>query len=142
MEFLFCGETGNKQDQCVDGLGQVCEELAARMKELQTRDYGDEIEVMAFIPTLIKIDPEMEDEAAIKDRVQYMPKNLEADLRLRVNHEKFMDSDEDGKKRMVLYLMLRSLRVLSKKVPGNFKFRTLEEDILSLFQMPSFPAEA
>ena len=77
----------------------------------------------------------MEKEGWYKEKVQFKKKKKDADIRLRIDYDKFAKGDENTKKLLIIDNVIKSIRELSKKAKNDFNAKQLEDDILSLFDL-------
>lgn len=92
-------------------------------------NYGSEFLDIIVVP--ICITQEFIDSGFFKERVLAKRKTKEADLRLRMNYEKFISSPPDVQRLMYIENIVRSIRALQKKSKVDFRGEELIRDILN-----------
>jgi hypothetical protein len=129
MRIFISGET---DADIGDAYRKLIMEIGPKLKILcGEKSYGEEILEIAIIPTIFS--PKTSDVLQYKERKRYSPKTRAADFRLRIDHQKFKDADEDGKRKLILQNIIDSIRILKTKVKKGFEGDKLEEDIRRLF---------
>ena len=112
--------------------GKLIMELGPKLNALfKEKSYGDEVSEIAIIPTVFS--PKTSEILQYKERKRYSPKTKEAEFRLKIDHQKFKDADEDGKRKLILQNIIDSIRILKTKVKKGFEGDRLEGDIRKLF---------
>lgn len=107
-------------------------EIESKIKNLiKDNNYGDGISELIIIPTVFS--SATYGVLNYKERKRYSPKTRIAEFRLRIDHQKFKDADEDGKSKLILQNIIDSIRILKTKVKKGFEGDKLEEDIRKLF---------
>jgi hypothetical protein len=91
-------------------------------------NYGMEFEDVGIIS--ICISQELIDVGWFKERVLAKRKAKEADIRLRMNYDKFISSPPEIQRLMYIENIVRSIRALQKKSKGDFRGEELIKDIL------------
>ncbi|PGA61635.1 dihydrolipoamide succinyltransferase [Bacillus pseudomycoides] len=110
-------------------------EVEKTLKKLENNHYGNEIESISIIPIIIEIIPELEDASFFKERKLFKRKNKEADMRLRINIETFLNADRARKKLLIVKNVIECVRILGTKAKKDFDAERLENDILNLFEV-------
>ena len=71
-------------------------EISPKLKSLfNENSYGDEVSEIAIIPTIFSA--KTYEILQYKERKRYSLKTKEAEFRLKIDHQKFKDADEEGK---------------------------------------------
>lgn len=130
MKFFLSGEIDIKIS---DTFRRIRKEIEGKLKELENISYGSEVEDIGIIPIIVDITPELEEAGFFKEIKRFNKKNKEADVRLRMNFNKFSNSDIKIQKLLMIKNVIESIRVLSEKAIKDFEANRLEEDILNLF---------
>ena len=122
---------------CIEiGLSQILAETQSELSCISRHHneneskYGSEFALISIIPTCV--DEEMWKVLGWKERVLLKRKKREADVRLRINYEKFVASDKNEKKKLFIGIITDSIRIIQERSKGDFDGQTLIEDILEL----------
>ncbi len=106
-------------------------------KQIQTNildqnDYGDSIEILGVIPTILG---ERFTSAGVlsKERKLVKHKNKSTDIRLKIDHAKFKDGTEDERRKLLLENIIKSIRIVGGRVKKGFDSEKLEADIRKEF---------
>ena len=91
-------------------------------------NYGTEFEDIGIIT--ICISQELIDAGWFKERVLAKRKAKEADIRLRMDYDKFVSSSYEIQRLMYIENIVRSIRALQKKSKLDFRGEELIKDIL------------
>jgi hypothetical protein len=135
MKFFMSSESDSRYDDFEESLRKIHNEIEKQVKNaLEGNDYGNDIEQFGIIPIIIKFDEQMEKDGWFKDRVLFKRKKKEADLRLRINYDKFVKGNEETRKLLLIDNIIKSIEALSKKAK-DFKAEKLSNDILQLFNV-------
>jgi len=129
MGIFISGET---DADIGDTYGKLIIEIGSKLKILfEKNNYGDKILRISIIPTIFS--PKTYEVLNYKERKRYSPKTRVAEFRLKIDHQKFKDADEEGKRKLILQNIIDSIRILKTKVKKGFEGDKLEEDIRRLF---------
>jgi hypothetical protein len=101
---------------------------------LDKNDYGSSVSLLFLCPTIYS--DEMLAASKYRERARWSPKTGETDLRLRIDYAAYAKADGEGRKRLLLENVVRSIRILDAKVrkaKGSFDGARLERDVSSAF---------
>lgn len=117
-----------------------------RIKEelLNINDYGDAIGEKGCIGIIITLyskkflnDIVLQTGKEFKERRMYMRKDKDSDIRLRIDYEKYLVSDEATREKLILKNIVESILALDEQVKKHkdvtFKGEQLAKDICELF---------
>lgn len=117
-----------------NGLSAILFELQNKLHFLRTPDnvnperYGAEFDSISIIPTCVS------DRVWIalgwKERILLKRKKHEADIRLRMDYEKFVKANDDKKREMFVQVIIDSIRAIQTRSKDDFNGEVLIEDIL------------
>lgn len=127
--FMTCEASSDVSFQVID----IVMDLESKLKLLEKNDYGSSVVHIGIIPIVVNISHELEKAGFFKERILYKAKIKEADIRLRIDHDKFFDADYEGKRLLIIKNIIESVRALKGKVKKDFSGEMLENDILNLF---------
>jgi|GEM_PF-1905701 len=113
-----------------DGFSRISNAIEAQLKVLEHRSYGNALTGIGIIPVILR-------EAYLvnsfsKERRLFKRKEKDADYRLFINLEKFMQSDEETKRLLLIKNIIVSIRDLGRKAGKSFDAASMEEDILGI----------
>ncbi len=114
---------------------EILSEIEKRLKVLEVNDYGNAVQNLAIIPIIIKVVPEFESAGFHKERKLYKKKTKEADYRLRIDYQSFLNADHEIKKLLVIKNVVDCVRLLGEKIKQGFDAERLESDVLCLFKV-------
>jgi hypothetical protein len=135
MKFFMSSESDSRFDDFGESLRKVHNEIERQIKNaLEGTDYGSGVESFGIIPIIIKFDEQMEKDGWFKERVLFQRKQKAADLRLRINYDKFVKGNEETRKLLLIDNIVKSIEAFSKRTK-DFKAEKLIQDILSLFSV-------
>jgi hypothetical protein len=136
-------ESDNRYVDFQDDLSRISNEIENKIKNyVVDKEYGTELEDIGVIPIIIKFNEEMEKEGWFKERVLFKKSKKDADIRLRIDFDKFVKGDTEKKKLLLIDNVIRSVRAISKKAKKDFRAHELEADILKLFNLTAKDLEA
>ena len=132
MKFYMSGEVDGKVG---DIFGKLVNEIKPKLKTLEDRDYGGEVDDLGIIPVII--DPRMGllEKGFFKERRLFKRKAKEADFRLWIDFDKFYNADYEKKKLLILDNIIRSIKILGEKAKKDFDEEKLINDIYNLFDI-------
>lgn len=118
------------------GLADILREVTKDLSFVTNKDsglenidnYGKEFKSIAIIPSCV--DDDFWRALGWKERVQIWRKKGEADIRLRMDYDRFMAEDYDNKKRMFIEIIVKSIRIIQSRSRGDFNAEKLIDDIL------------
>lgn len=133
---LFLSVEGQK---CVEiGLSHILAEMQNKLSFISSQDnlsstkYGTEFVSISIIPTCVS--DEVWYTLGWKERILLRRKNREADIRLRINYEQFINADEKCKRAMFIDILVKSIRAIQERAKGDFNGEAMIEDILLAVQ--------
>ena len=91
-------------------------------------NYGKEFRSIAIIPT--GVSNEFWKAVVWKERRLIWRKKREADIRLRINYERFIKESTENKRLMVVDIIVKSIKVVQEKSKEDFRGNELIGDIL------------
>lgn len=112
---------------------EILNEIEKRLKCLEVNDYGNAVQNLGIIPIIVKVVPEFESAGFHKERKLYKKKTKDADYRLRIDYESFLNANYEKKKLLIIKNVVDCIRLLGKKVKKDFAAERLENDVLCLF---------
>lgn len=119
--------------EALDGImSQTLEELSfvtdtnAELEDLD--NYGTEFRSIAVIPACV--DNEMWCALGWKERKQIWRKKREADIRLRIDYERFIRETPENQRLMFLANIIKSIQIVKERSKGDFQGQKLIDDIL------------
>ena len=99
-------------------------------KDLENaNNYGTEFKELAIIPSCM--DDTFWQATGWKERKQIWRKKGEADIRLRMDYDKFIASTPENKYLMFVDIIIKSIQVVQERSKGDFNGDKLITDILS-----------
>lgn len=116
---------GNKTNSIYQVVDPVCQKLAEN-------NYGSEFEIISIIPTIME-DRFLSSEWKERRLIRYAKKD--ADIRLIMDYNKFINADE--KMRFLLYVkvIVDSIKVVDSKKRGDFQGNELISDVLDALKV-------
>lgn len=103
------------------------------LKLTDTNNYGTEFRLISIIPTCV--DEKFWNILGWKERTQIWRKKKEADIRLRMDYDRFINETPDNKLLMFIGIIIKSIEVVQSKSLGDFKGQSLIDDILKTFNI-------
>jgi len=133
MELFLSIEAQNADNSgLADILRKVTRELSFvtdKNKGLENIDnYGLEFKSIAIIPTCV--DDDFWVALGWKERIKISRKNAEADIRLRMDYNRFINETYEGKKAMFIRIIIESIKIIQMRSKHDFNGEKLIEDIL------------
>ena len=119
-----------------NGLADILREVTKELSFVTDKDigledvdnYGKEFKSIAIIPSCV--DDDFWRALGWKERVQIWRKKCEADIRLRMDYDRFITEDDTNKKIMFVEIIIKSIRSIQSRSKGDFDGEKLIEDIL------------
>ena len=119
-----------------NGLADILKEVTKELSFVTDKDigledvdnYGKEFKSIAIIPSCV--DDDFWRALGWKERVQIWRKKGEADIRLRMDYDRFITEDDTNKKIMFVEIIIKSIRSIQSRSKGDFDGEKLIEDIL------------
>ena len=93
----------------------------------EINNYGKEFKSIAIIPSCV--DDDFWRTLGWKERTQIWRKKGEADIRLRMDYERFISEDYTNKKIMFVEIIIKSIKIIQLKSKGDFNGEKLIKDI-------------
>ena len=110
-------------------------QIKKKLQELLAQNYdSNAIEKIAIIPTIMS--PKFAG-FLTKERKLFSWKRKTADIRLKIDYQKFIEADDEEKKQLILQNILEAIRIVKAKVKKGFDGDRLEADIKKLFSIKS-----
>ena len=91
-------------------------------------NYGTEFRLIAIIPTCV--DDGFWNALGWKERKQIWRKKKEADIRLRMDYDRFVQETPENQRLMFIDIIVRSIQVVQEKSKDDFRGNELIADIL------------
>lgn len=91
-------------------------------------NYGNEFREIAIIPTCVE--PSTWEGLGWKERNYVWRKKREADVRLRMDYERFASETPENKRLLFVDVIVKSIKALQTKSKGDFRGDALIADIL------------
>lgn len=136
MKFFMSSEMDSRYDNFGESLRRVRKEIEPVIKKcLDDKNYGSEVEDFAVICIIMKFDKQMEADGWFKERRLFKRKTKEADMRLRIDYDKFVRGDDNVKRLLLIDNVIRSIQELSKLAKKDFRAEELQNDILKAFNL-------
>jgi len=127
MKFFMSGELDHSVSRVfIDIANDIGNKLNSVLKD---RDYGRDVIKIGIIPVVVT--QEFWDEG-FKERRLWQRKDQSADYRLRINLEKFLNSDDEMRRLLIIKNIIVSIRDLGRKAKKGFDAQLLENDVLSI----------
>ncbi|MHC4552292.1 MAG: Imm44 family immunity protein [Planctomycetota bacterium] len=133
MIFFMSSESDRRFDDFEEPLRRIRNEIEEKIKKyIENKDYGNEVSELSIIPIIVKFNKQMEEEGWFKERKLFKRKSKEADVRLRIDYDRFVNGNNNVKKMLLIGNIIKSIEALSSKA-RDFKAQELVNDILKLF---------
>ncbi|SHI17478.1 Imm44 family immunity protein [Desulfosporosinus lacus] len=130
MEIFMSGEIDTTISEA---FREIRNEIKQKLKILEVNDYGNAVQNLGIIPIIVNLEPELESAGFFKERKLYKKKTKDADYRLRIDYESFLNANYEKKKLLIIKNVVDCIRLLGKKVKKDFAAEQLENDVLCLF---------
>lgn len=129
--------TVEAQNCTENGLSEILKETMNKLsfltdKSLYLEDknnYGKEFRQIAIIPSCMN--DEFWNAVGWKERKQFWRKKGEADIRLKMDYNRFINETPKNKRLMFIDTIIKSIQVVQERSKGDFKGDELIKDILS-----------
>lgn len=137
MNFFMSGEIdGRYGEELPNKYNEVRNEVENRIKNyISERSYGSEVNDIAIIPIIIKFDSDFNENDWFRERKLFKSKTQEADFRLRIDFDKFLNADKKTCELLLIKNIISSIRILGDRAKKDFNALELENDILSIFNI-------
>lgn len=132
MKFFFSCEV---EAEISDDFRRIQKLVNEEIKVLENKDYGNALKEIGIIPMCVIRTKEYEDAGFFQERVLYLKKEKDADIRLHINIVEFQKANDNEKKILLVKNVIDSIRRLSLKVRKGFDFERLETDVVDLFRL-------
>lgn len=120
---------------CTDnGLAEILKETNEKLSFLTDKslnsqyNYGTEFNEIAIIPSCV--DDDFWNALGWKERKQIWRKKGEADIRLRMDYERFINETPKNKRLLFYDVIIKSIEVVIKRSKDDFRGEELINDIL------------
>lgn len=138
MHLFITIETQNGTE---NGLAQIMWDIICQLKFVtdtqagleDINNYGTEFRSIAIIPTCV--DDDFWDILGWKERTQIWRKKREADIRLRMDYERFIRETPENKRLMFIDIIVKSIKVVQEKSKEDFRGNDLISDILNTLEV-------
>ena len=91
-------------------------------------NYGTEFRLISVIPTCL--DDQFWEASGWKERKQIWRKKKEADIRLRMDYDRFVRETPENQRLMFIDIIVKSIQAVQEKSTGDFRGNELIADIL------------
>lgn len=91
-------------------------------------NYGTEFRLISVIPTCL--DDQFWEASGWKERKQIWRKKREADIRLRMDYDRFVRETPENQRLMFIDIIVKSIQAVQGKSKGDFRGNELIADIL------------
>ena len=132
MKLFFTVEAQNCTE---NGLAKILKETIDALRFLtlepsfsDRNKYGTEFQLISIIPSCM--DDDFWNAVGWKERKQVLRKKGEADIRLRMDYNRFITETPENKRLMFVDIIIRSIEVVQERSKGDFKGDKLIHDIL------------
>lgn len=133
MKFFMSSESDGRYDDFEEPLRIISNEIEDTIKPfIEERSYGEDVTDISIISVIIK--PDLAKEGWFKERVLFKRKAKDADLRLRIDYDKFVKGNDEIKRLLLIDNIMKSIERLSVKTK-DFDSKKLQEDILSILNV-------
>ena len=132
MELFLTIETQVGAEYLSDILRYVKEKLIfvtdTNANLMDVNNYGTEFGSIAVIPSCVSDD--FWEALGWKERKQIWRKKREADIRLRMNYDRFVGETPENQRLLFIQVIVESIRVVISRSKGDFQGEKLISDIL------------
>lgn len=133
MQLFITIEAQNATD---NGLFEIFRDINQQLSFVTDNDsdleiinnYGNEFRIISVIPSCV--DDDFWKASGWKERKQIWRKKKEADIRLRMDYNRFMEETLENRRLMFIDIIVKSIQVIQEKSTGDFQGLKLIEDIL------------
>ena len=133
MRLLITVEAQNCTE---NGLAKILSDIIDRLSFVTDRNlnlenknnYGTEFELIAIIPSCV--DDDFWNALGWKERKQIWRKKKEADIRLRMNYNRFAKENIVNQRLMFIDILVKSIEAVCKRSKGDFRGEELIKDVL------------
>ncbi len=133
MQLFITIEAQNATD---NGLFEIFRDINQQLSFVTDNDsdleiinnYGNEFRIISVIPSCV--DDDFWKASGWKERKQIWRKKKEADIRLRIDYNRFIEETLENRRLMFNDIIVKSIQVIQEKSIGDFQGVKLIEDIL------------
>lgn len=114
-----------------NGLSKILKETNDKLSFLNdedTNDYGTEFQLIVIIPSCM--DDEFWNALGWKERKKILRKKREADIRLRMDYDRFMKETYQNQRLLFYDIIVKSIQVVQERSKGDFRGEQLIKDVL------------
>ena len=134
MELFITIEAQNATD---NGLFEIFRDINQQLSFVTDKNsgleninnYGNEFRLVSVIPSCM--DDDYWKASGWKERKQIWHKKKEADIRLRMDYNRFIEETVENKRLMFIDIIVKSIRAVQEKSISDFQGEKLIEDILA-----------
>ena len=108
-------------------------EFSRSLLSIEDRCYGDDLLSIGVISIVMR--DKYFEQGGYKERLYYNKKNKEADIRLRINYNRFIKCNYDERREMYIDHILRSIQIAGKKAGDTFDLNRLLFDVENLLRV-------
>lgn len=145
MELFITIEAQNATD---NGLFEIFRDINQQLSfvtdknsELENiNNYGNEFRLISVIPSCM--DDDYWNASGWKERRQIWRKKKEADIRLRMDYNRFIEETVENKRLMFIDIIVKSIRIVQEKSISDFQGEKLIEDILTALNVTKLQLSA
>jgi|SRR5882724_9637975 len=132
---------GGEMGPWPEGLGQDIEQQQRSIRRraikpleeyLADRDYGSDLKTLYVIPMTFRPDIELYNE-----RKLFRPGKKDADYRLKIDYDDFVNASEEGKEKLILQNIIQCVRLVGDKMKKKrleFDAQKMEREIRDFVQ--------
>ena len=133
MNLFLGGETSFKSNEPFFKISKLIRKKLERFEKADPLDdtYGTEFQNIGIITTILGEGLD----GMWKERKQIWRKKKEADIRLEINYEKFINANEETQILLYVKNIIDSIMVVENRKKGDFKGLKLIDDILQTLEI-------
>lgn len=129
------------QNAVESGLADILQEVNSKLSFVTNSDanienidnYGTEFCLVSIIPTCV--DDLFWNSLGWKERTQVWRKKKEADFRLRMDYDRFLNETTSKKRLMFIEVIIKSIEMVQERAIGDFKGDLLIYDIRKALEL-------
>lgn len=145
MELFITIEAQNATD---NGLFEIFRDINQQLSFVTDKNsgleninnYGNEFRLVSVIPSCM--DDDYWKASGWKERKQIWHKKKEADIRLRMDYNRFIEETVENKRLMFIDIIVKSIRAVQEKSISDFQGEKLIEDILTALNVTELQLSA
>lgn len=107
-------------------------EFSRSLLKIRDNNYGIHLSNIGIISIIMR--DEYFEEGGYKERIYYCKKRREADIRLRLNYNKFLKANDLVRKEMYISHILASIQIAGEKAGNDFNLNQLLSDVKKLLE--------